>query len=153
MKVVVERAWAQAQKPVPNFRLAVNKPHDWRAQFSEKLEAGSSLNFIVLISIKLGLEAGSREIIGWLWLIWAQNSKLELGSGLKTLGSFRLKNENKPPHEKMKSRCLTGRQNFERLPLRNKNGEKLKAFAILAKGQKKTRQLLFLLLKKSGLSR
>ena len=82
------------------------------------------MNFIVLISVKLRLEAGSREIIGWLGLIWAQNSKLELGSGLKTLSSIRLKNENKPPHETMKSRCLTGRLNFERLPPRNKNGEK-----------------------------
>ena len=38
MKVEVERAWAQAQKPVPNFRLVVNKPQAWRAQFSEKLQ-------------------------------------------------------------------------------------------------------------------
>ena len=47
------------------------------------------------------------------------------------------KNENKPPHEAMKSRCLTGRLNFERLPLRNKNGEKLKAFAIFGKRTEK----------------
>ena len=76
-RVGVERAWAQARRPGPNFRLAVNK---LLPGLLNKLEVGSSLKFPVLIEEKLGLEAG--------WMVFfigsgssglnPQSSKIEL---------------------------------------------------------------------------
>ena len=51
----VERAWARAQKPGPNFRLPVNKPQA-RGWFFEKLNVGSTSKFPVFINEKFGLD-------------------------------------------------------------------------------------------------
>ena len=61
-KVEVERAWARARRPGPNFWLALNKP---QARGSTSLilrKAGLSLNFKDFISNEFRLKAGLMEI-------------------------------------------------------------------------------------------
>ena len=62
--IEVEQAWARARRPRPNFWLAINK-HEAQGStslFSERLKVGSSSNFSIVISKKLGLETDLRDI-------------------------------------------------------------------------------------------
>ena len=61
-----------------------------RAKFFERLIVGLKSNFSIILSKKLGLKAGLREIFFRFGLVRARHLKLVLGSGSKKLGSFHL---------------------------------------------------------------
>jgi len=81
----VKRAQAWARKPGPKFRLGfgsrLNEPH-----FLKKLNTGLKLALKFLTCLKIGLKGYFSKA----FVIRAQLSKIELGSGLKKMGPSHL---------------------------------------------------------------